>query len=198
MDKDILSFIKLMSKLPGLGPRSARRLVLYLLQNKENFMLPILRSISLLESSITHCLICGNLDKNSPCTLCNDSNRDNSLLCIVEEVIDLWALERGGIYNGLYHVLGGNLSAIDGIGPDKLNISSLQNRIEKYYVKEVILATGATVEGQTTANYIVELIKSFSDVKISSLANGIPMGGEMDYLDEGTLSIALDWRRDCN
>ena len=198
MDKDIISLINLMAKLPGLGPKSARRLVLHLLQNKEESMLPILRAISLLKNSIIHCSICGNLDKKSPCSLCSDYNRDRSLLCIVEEVIDLWALERGKIYNGLYHVLGGTLSAIDGVGPDKLNLTSLKKKIKENDIDEVILATSTTVEGQTTANYIASVIRDFSNIKISSPASGIPMGGEMDYLDEGTLSIALNSRRDYN
>ncbi len=196
MDKDIQHLIGLMAKLPGLGPKSARRLVLYLLQNRQKSMVPIKNSLSLLENIVKNCSICGNLDKNLTCSICRDSRRDSSLICIVEEVIDLWALERGKIYNGLYHVLGGNLSAIDGVGPDKLNIQSLKERLKNSEIEEVILATSTTVEGQTTANYVANIVKIFSNAKISSLANGIPMGGEMDYLDEGTLSIALQSRRD--
>lgn len=195
MDKDILAIINLIAKLPGLGPKSARRLVLYLLQNKKQFMQPILGTMLTLEKTISNCSICGNLDKNSPCSLCTNPKRDRTLLCVVEEVIDVWALERGGIYKGVYHVLGGKLSAIDGIGPEELNITSLKKRLEGGGVKEIIFAVGTTVEGQITANYIVKFIRSFSKVKLSALANGIPMGGEIDYLDEGTLSIALNSRR---
>ncbi len=195
MDKDITTAINLLSKLPGLGPKSARRIVLHLLQNQAKSMIPLLNSISSLQESIKHCEICGNLDKISPCYLCNNHSRDHSTLCIVEGVIDIWALERGNIYNGIYHVLGGTLSAIDGINPDKLNITSLKNRLTKNNIKEVIVAINSTVEGQTTAHYITQFIRSFADnIIISFLANGIPMGGEMDYLDEGTLSIALNSR----
>ena len=194
MDKDIIIAISLFAKLPGLGPKSARRIVLHLLQNRENTMLPILHSLSLLQQSVTNCSICGNLDKISPCSLCDDDKRDNSILCIVEGVIDVWALERGNIYNGLYHVLGGTLSAIDGVDPEKLNILSLKTRLQENDIQEVIIAINSTVEGQTTAHYITQFIRDFSNVTISFLANGIPMGGEMDYLDESTLSIALKTR----
>lgn len=197
MSKDIANAINNISKLPGLGPRSAKRLILHLLQNKDELMVPILHTLSLLAESVVHCTHCGNLDQHSVCSLCNNQNRDHTTLCIVEDIIDLWALERGRIYNGIYHVLGCTLSAIDGIGPDKLNINTLERRIKQNNIKEVIIAINTTVEGQTTAHYIIEFIRAFSQVTISSLANGIPMGGEMDYLDEGTLSIALNSRRKC-
>ncbi len=196
MDKDIVSLINIIAKLPGLGPKSSRRLVLHLLQNKSQFMLPVLHLLSTLDGTIKTCTSCGNLDKYSLCAICEDENRDATTLCVVEEVIDLWALERGNIYSGLYHVLGGTLSAIDGKGPEQLNIESLKDKIVEKNIKEVILAVGTTLDGQTTVNYISKFIRGFSQVKISLLAHGIPMGGEIDYLDDGTLTIALNSRKE--
>lgn len=186
--------IHLLSKLPGLGSRSARRAVLHLFKNRETLMLPLAKALETAASEVKSCEACGNLDLSNPCHICTDTRRDNSMLCVVEEVADVWALERGGIYKGLYHVLGGVLSALDGVGPDDLSITKLLERVKAGGVAEVILATNATMDGQTTAHYIADRLQP-SGVKISRLAHGIPVGGELDYLDEGTLSAALKARR---
>lgn len=187
--------IKAFSKLPGLGPRSGRRVALHLLKNKRQSMLDLADLIKLVAQEIKACAECGNLDVKSPCSICESSLRDKELICVVEDVSDLWAIERGNIFKGTYHVLGGTLSAIDGRTPDKLNLSTLVHRVANNNVREVIIATNSTLEGQTTGFYISDLLKPFN-IKSSRLAHGIPMGAELDYLDEGTLSHALKMRLD--
>jgi recombination protein RecR len=194
MQNDLEKLIYLVSKLPGLGNRSAKRIALHLLKNKEALMLPLSDSLRQTAERIKTCTECGNLDTNEVCSICTNQKRDSSLICVVEDVADLWAMERGNIFTGKYHVLGGRLSAIDGVGPDKLNITKLLHRAAEEEVKEVILATNATVEGQTTAHYISDKLSEFG-IKISQLAYGIPIGGELDYLDEGTLSTAMKARK---
>ena len=186
--------VKLISRLPGLGPRSARRAVLFLIKRRESLMVPLANSLRSTAEGIKTCTICSNFDVLDPCYICRDSRRDVSIICVVEDVSDLWALERTSSYRGLYHVLGGTLSALDGVGPEDLSISGLVNRASSAEVKEVILATSATVDGQTTAHYIAERLNN-SDVKVSGLAHGVPVGGELDYLDDGTISAALKARR---
>jgi len=181
---EIERLIQLLSKLPGLGPRSARRAALHLLKNRERLLQPLASAMS----------SCGNVDTVDPCTLCTDPRRDRSMICVVEEVGDLWALERAGAWNALYHVLGGTLSAIEGIRPEDLAIGQLVERAREGHVKEVVLALNATVEGQTTAHYITEQLKGL-DIPASRLAHGVPVGGELDYLDEGTLTQAIRARR---
>lgn len=182
--------ITLFSKLPGLGPRSARRIVLQLIRKKEVLLYPLVREMQTVAETIQTCRTCGNLDATNPCGICSDPRRDETLLCVVEDLADLWAIERSSLYRGKYHVLGGVLSAIDGIGPDHLRIPLLLEKASVPALQEVIIATNATVEGQTTAHYITERLKD-SHVKITRLAQGIPVGGELDYLDEGTLGAAL-------
>lgn len=187
--------IKIFSRLPGLGPRSARRIVLHLLKNPQTIMARLAEYINEVNQQVKTCQTCGNLDVSSPCNVCLDDLRDHSTICVIEDVADLWAIERGASYKGTYHVLGGVLSAIDGITPDKLSISSLQKRLSEQNIQEVIIATNATLEGQTTGHYIAQLLRD-SNIKISRLAHGIPMGAELDYMDEGTLSLALKMRQD--
>ena len=186
--------IQLLAKMPGLGPRSARRAALHLIDRKESLLRPLAQAMGQAADMVAACENCGNLDSVQPCAICQDQRRDVSLICVVESVADLWALERSGVYRGRYHVLGGTLSALDGIGPEDLNIGSLVARADDVAVVEVILATNATVDGQTTAHYLVEKL-SDSGVKISGLAHGVPVGGELDYLDDGTLATALGARR---
>lgn len=183
-----------MAKLPGLGPRSARRVVLHLLKQKDALMRPLAQSLLQTADNVVNCEICGNLDVASPCHICTENKRDTKTLCVVENVADLWAMERGSIYRGLYHVLGGVLSAMDGVSPKDLNIDKLANRVANDDISEVIIATNATVDGQTTAHYITERLAEYG-VEITRLAHGIPIGGELDYLDEGTLSAALKSRK---
>jgi recombination protein RecR len=190
---DIDRLIKLLARLPGLGPRSARRAALSLLKKRESLMEPLAQALAAAASSIKACSQCGNLDDIDPCLICQDEKRDNSLICIVEDVADLWALERTGSFKGRYHVLGGVLSALDGIGPEDLNIGTLVDRVGAGGVGEVILATNVTVDGQTTAHYITDRLAS-SGVKITRLAHGVPVGGELEYLDDGTLMTALKAR----
>lgn len=192
-NSNLETLIKLFSKLPSLGPRSARRIVLHLLNNKDNTMLPLIASLKVTLETTKHCQICGNLDSFETCNICTNKNRDDNLICVVEEVSDVWAIEKGGIFNGKYHVLGGVLSAINGKGPADLNIEKLVARIKQNKPKEIILATNSTIEGQTTAYYLLEILKEF-DLKISKLTSGIPIGSELDYLDEGTLGIAFKTR----
>lgn len=189
----IEELITLFSRLPGLGPRSARRVVLYLLRHREKLMLPLARVLVSAESAICVCHACGNLDVADPCAICADPKRDPSLVCVVEDIADLWAIERSKQFRGRYHVLGGTLSAIDGRGPAELNVSSLLARACGGEVKEVILATNATLEGQTTAHYLAAQLKG-AGAAISRLAQGMPIGGELDYLDDGTLGAALKAR----
>ena len=191
---DIEALIKLLAKLPGLGPRSARRAALHLIKRRESLMDPLARALAGAARNIRTCSDCGNLDTIDPCALCSDGRRERSMICVVEEVADLWAMERGGAYRGLYHVLGGTLSALDGIGPEDLNIASLIRRLEAGTVREVILATNATVDGQTTGHYIADRLAP-SKVSVTRLAHGVPVGGELDYLDDGTLAAALKSRR---
>ncbi len=191
---EIDRLIQLLARLPGLGPRSARRAALQLLKRREALMLPLAEALSMAATRIGDCRLCGNLDTSDPCAICADPARDKSLICVVEEVADLWALERAGVFRGRYHVLGGTLSALDGIGPDDLRIGPLVARAGAGEVREVILATGATVDGQATAHYITDRLKSCA-VEVSRLAHGVPVGGELDYLDDGTLATALKARR---
>jgi len=193
---DLERLIQLLARLPGLGPRSARRAVLHLMKKREALMLPLAEAMVKAADSVTLCSSCGNLDTRDPCGICQDPTRDPKLLCVVEEVADLWALERSGAFKGRYHVLGGTLSAIDGRGPDQLNIGTLVARVSEgeKRVEEVILALSATVDGQTTAHYISERLAA-AGVKVSRLAHGVPVGGELDYLDDGTLTAALKARR---
>jgi recombination protein RecR len=191
---EIERLIQLLAKLPGLGPRSARRAALHLIKNRERLLLPLASAMAETRDKVTVCSACGNVDTVDPCTLCTDPRRDRTALCVVEEVGDLWALERAGAWNGLYHVLGGTLSAIEGVRPEDLSIGPLIERAGHGEVKEVVLALNATVEGQTTAHYITERLKSLG-IAASRLAHGVPVGGELDYLDEGTLTQAIRARR---
>jgi len=188
---EIERLIQLLAKLPGLGPRSARRAALVLLKKRDTLLEPLAASLREAADAILTCETCGNLDTASPCAICSDNRRDPHLLCVVEDVADLWALERAGVFRGRYHVLGGALSALDGMTPERLNVSGLLVRV-KQNVDEVILAMNATVEGQTTAHYLMDLL---GDMKVTRLAHGVPVGGELDYLDEGTLSAAFKARR---
>lgn len=190
---DIDELIRLFSKLPGLGPRSARRVVLNLVRQKEALMGPLATTLSSAMDSILTCHQCGGLDTIDPCHICSDEKRDGTTICVVEELADLWAIERCNLFRGRYHVLGGTLSALDDRGPDALNVESLVQRVEKDGVKEIILATNATMEGQTTAHYLTTRLAPYN-LSISRLAQGIPMGGELDYLDDGTLGAALKAR----
>lgn len=194
VSEDIERLITLLAKLPGLGPRSARRAALALIKRKETLLIPLSKAMASTVDAVKTCTTCGNIDTRDPCKLCQDQRRDDKLLCVVEDVADLWALERTASFRGRYHVLGGTLSALDGIGPEDLNIPMLIDRARAPAVTEVILATNATVDGQTTAHYIADRLAE-ADVIISGLAHGVPIGGELDYLDDGTLSAALKARR---
>lgn len=191
---EIERVVQLLSRLPGLGPRSARKAALALLKKRHDLLVPLSDALAKAVEKIVECPVCGNLDTVSPCSLCQDPRRDTSLIVVVEEIGDLWALERAGVVNGLYHVLGGHLSPLDGIGPDQLNIARLIERASDPQVKEVLLALNATVEGQSTAHYLTEQLAPTS-VVVSRLAQGVPIGGELDYLDEGTLAAAIKSRR---
>jgi recombination protein RecR len=190
---EIERLIQLLAKLPGLGPRSARRAALTLLKKRDQLLEPLSLAMRDAASAIKTCETCGNLDTTSPCALCRDPRRDPHVLCVVEDVADLWALERAGVFRGKYHVLGGALSALDGVTPERLNVATLIERV-KGGVDEVILAMNATVEGQTTAHYLMDTLAN-TRVKVTRLAHGVPVGGELDYLDEGTLSAAFKARR---
>ncbi len=191
---EIENLIALLAKLPGLGPRSARRAALHLIKKREQLMQPLARALAEASEKIIVCPECGNLDTVSPCTICQDPQRDASLICVVEEVGDLWALERAGVIKACYHVLGGTLSPLDGVGPEDLTIGKLIERARRPGVSEILLALNATVEGQTTAHYISAELES-AGLTISRLAHGVPVGGELDYLDEGTLAAAVKSRR---
>jgi recombination protein RecR len=191
---EIERLIQLFAKLPGLGPRSARRVALHLIKNRDKLLVPLATAILEARDNVTVCSQCGNVDTINPCTLCSDFRRDRSIICVVEEVADLWALERAGAWSGLYHVLGGRLSAIEGVRPEDLSISQLIDRASHEQAREVVLAVNATVEGQTTAHYIIERLKGLN-ITTSRLAHGVPVGGELDYLDEGTLTQAMRARR---
>jgi recombination protein RecR len=185
--------IQLLAKLPGLGPRSARRVALFLVKRRESVMEPLAAALEAAAKAIHPCSICGNLDTGDPCALCRDDKRDTGIICVVEDVADLWAIERAHAFKGRYHVLGGTLSALDGVGPSELRIDALIQRVREGQAREVILALNATVEGQTTAHYIIDRLAE-TGVPISRLAHGVPVGGELDYLDEGTLSAAMTAR----
>jgi recombination protein RecR len=189
---ELEDLIRLLAKLPGLGPRSARRAALHLIKRRETLLEPLAAALTQAGEAVRPCSICGNLDTIQPCTICRDPERDETALCVVEELADLWALERTGAFRGRYHVLGGTLSALDGIGPEDLNVDRLVGRLKPG--QELILALNATVEGQTTAHYLAERVAG-SGVKVSRLAQGVPIGGELDYLDDGTLTAALKARR---
>lgn len=191
---EIERLIALLSKLPGLGPRSARRAALKLLQQPELRMLPLATALAEAARATRSCELCGNLDSRDPCTVCADPHRDRAMICVVEGVGDLWALERAHVHRGLYHVLGGTLSALAGQGPEDLNLGPLLARLEEGGVREVILALGATVDGATTAHWLVDRLRPF-DVAITRVAQGVPMGGALDVLDDGTLAAALRARR---
>jgi recombination protein RecR len=190
---EIERLIQLLAKVPGLGPRSARRAALHLIKKKEQLLAPLASAMSEAVDKVRICSTCGNVDTADPCMICTDPRRDPTTIIVVEDVADLWALERAGSMNALFHVLGGTLSPLDGIGPEQLNIRGLVDRIAGGEVKEVILAVNATVEGQTTAHYLTDQLSGFG-VKVTRLAHGVPVGGELDYLDEGTLSAALKSR----
>ena len=191
---EIDRLIQVLARLPGLGPRSARRAALTLIKRKESALLPLIEALKDAAEHVRTCGQCGNLDAADPCSICRDQRRDQAILCVVADVADLWALERTAAFRGRYHVLGGVLSALDGIGPEQLNLKPLFRRIEAGEVKEVVLALGATVDGQTTAHFLNDRLQPFG-LNISRLAHGVPVGGELDYLDDGTLIQALQARQ---
>lgn len=192
--KQLEKLTGLLSRLPGLGPRSSRRIVQHLLVRRENLLVPLAQEMLLLAERMSICSECGNWDEIDPCSLCRDDSRESSLLCVVEQIADLWALERSACFRGRYHVLGGVLSALNGVGPDDLRLASLEKRVREEKIEEVILATNLTVEGQTTAHYIAGRLASMG-VKSTRLARGVPIGGELDYMDEGTLTTAIELRQ---
>lgn len=192
--QDIEKLIKLVAKLPSLGTRSARRIVLQLIKKRESLLLPLIEAMTQVANNIKTCEICGNYDTTSPCSICSSALREPHLLCVVQDVADLWAMERVSFFKGKYHVLGGILSALDGVAPEDLNIEPLIERIRSEGITEVILALPATVDGQITSHYLVSRLKT-SNVKITTLAQGIPMGAELDYMDEGTIQLALNSRK---
>jgi recombination protein RecR len=189
---EIEKLIQLLARLPGLGPRSARRAALYMLKRRDTVLLPLVDALKSAAENIRTCQVCGNLDTSDPCSICADAKRDAGLICVVEEVGDLWAIERANAFKGRYHVLGGVLSALEGVGPEDLNIATLIERARD--AREVILATNATVEGQTTSHYIIDRLAG-TRAQVTRLAHGVPVGGELDYLDDGTLTAALRARR---
>lgn len=192
--KEIETLIALLAKLPGLGPRSARRAALALIKKREALLAPLAEALTAAAENVRACSRCGNVDTIDPCALCRDAKRDGTRLCVVEEVGDLWAIERAGVFKGRYHVLGGALSALDGVGPDDLSIPRLIARVSEGGIEEVVLAMNATVDGQATAHYLADRLQQFP-VKVSRLAYGVPIGGELDYLDEGTLDAAFRARK---
>ena len=183
-----------LARLPGLGPRSARRAVLHLMKKREGALEPLLAALTAVSQTLSTCSSCGNVDTSDPCSLCRDPRRDDRMLCVVEEVADLWALDRARLFPGRYHVLGGRLSALEGVRPEDLGIDRLVARVAQGGIDEVVLAMNATLEGQTTAHYLVERLDKFP-IRLTQLAHGLPVGGELDYLDEGTLAQALRARR---
>ena len=192
---EIEKLINEISKLPGFGRRSAQRIALYLLKNKERSLLPLVKSLQEANQKIVNCEICGNIDTITPCSLCVNKKRDEQTICVVEDISDLWTFERIGFYRGMYHVLGGSLSAINGIGTDDLTITKLINRIKKQNVKEIILALSTTMEGQTTSHVIADKLEKIRNLEVTKLAQGIPIGGEVHYLDENTLNAAFQSRK---
>jgi recombination protein RecR len=191
---EIETLVQAMARLPGLGPRSARRAVLHLLKKREATLVPLLRALEQVDARLSPCSVCGNIDTSDPCGVCRDPRRDARMLCVVEDVPDLWALERSRLFPGKFHVLGGKLSALDGVRPEDLSIEALLTRVSDGSVDEVVLAMNATLEGQTTAHYLADRLASLP-VRITQLAHGLPVGGELDYLDDGTLAQALRARR---
>lgn len=191
---EIEALTQALARLPGLGPRSARRAVLHLLKKREIALEPLLRALDAVNARLTDCQVCGNVDTTDPCSICADARRDSRMLCVVEEVADLWALDRSRLFPGRYHVLGGRLSALEGVRPEDLTIDLLIRRVAEGGVDEVVLAMNATLEGQTTAHYIADRLETYP-VRLTQLAHGLPVGGELDYLDEGTLAQALRARR---
>ncbi|MBP8231215.1 recombination mediator RecR [Rhizorhabdus sp.] len=191
---EIEALTQALARLPGLGPRSARRAVLHLLKKREIALEPLLRALDAVNARLTDCHVCGNVDTTDPCSICADTRRDSRMLCVVEEVADLWALDRSRLFPGRYHVLGGRLSALEGVRPEDLTIDLLIGRVAAGGVDEVVLAMNATLEGQTTAHYIADRLETYP-VRLTQLAHGLPVGGELDYLDEGTLAQALRARR---
>ena len=192
--KEIERLIGIFSTLPTMGPRSARRAVLSLLNQPKVRIEPLIQTLQEVLDKVGECPICGNMDTGTPCSVCSDPRRDKKQLCVVQDIADLWALERAGIFHGVYHVLGGVLSAINGVGPEELRLSQLVERVQSGEVEEIILALPATVDGQTTAHYVAQRIEKYP-VKLTTLARGVPVGGELDYLDDGTLQMALKSRR---
>ena len=192
--QEIETLVSALARLPGLGPRSARRAVLWLVKRRETALVQLLDALSAVRETLVECSTCGNVDTADPCGICVDPRRDAKSICVVEEVADLWALDRARLFTGKYHVLGGRLSALDGVRPEDLTIGKLIARVEQGGVDEVVLAMNATLEGQTTAHYIAERLEGFP-LRITQLAHGLPVGGELDYLDEGTLAQALRARR---
>jgi len=192
--QEIESLSASLARLPGLGPRSARRAVLWLVKNRESALPALLESLASVSETLVECSLCGNVDTCDPCHICADPRRDQRSLCVVEDVADVWALDRARLFPGRYHVLGGKLSALDGVGPEELNIAALLDRTASGGIDEVVLAMNATLEGQTTAHYLAERLEPHN-VRITQLAHGLPVGGELDYLDEGTLAQALRARR---
>lgn len=193
--KEIDKLSKLIAKLPALGTRSSRRIVLHLLKKKDSVLLPLINALQEVADNINKCPICGNFDTQSPCSICSNTSRDLETVCIIQDVADLWAMERIGTYKGLYHILGGVLSALDGITPEDLNIEPLFQRLNKNQIKEVILALPATIDGQITSHYLISRFKEYP-IKITTLAQGIPIGGELDYMDDGTIQMALNARKE--
>ena len=192
--QEIEALSQALARLPGLGPRSARRAVLHLMKRRETTLQPLLTALQTVADRLSTCSVCGNVDTSDPCSICRDPRRDDKALCVVEEVADLWALDRSRLFPGRYHVLGGRLSALEGVRPEDLTIDSLVRRVSNGGIDEVVLAMNATLEGQTTAHYLAEQLESFP-IRLSQLAHGLPVGGELDYLDEGTLAQALRARR---
>ena len=192
--QDIDALSQALARLPGLGPRSARRAVLHLMKRRETALEPLLAALRDVSERLSTCSTCGNLDTSDPCGICSDARRDDKLLCVVEEVADLWALDRSRLFPGRFHVLGGRLSALEGVRPEDLGIDKLVTRVAAGGIDEVVLAMNATLEGQTTAHYLAERLEKFP-VRLTQLAHGLPVGGELDYLDEGTLAQALRARR---
>lgn len=193
-NQDIDGLIALMAKLPGMGPRSARRAVLHLIKKRALLLTPLADAMFAVAATARECLVCGNIGTRDRCDICEDARRANGQICVVEDVADLWAMDRSGVFKGRYHVLGGSLSALDGVGPEELRIPALIRRVLDEEITEVILALNATVDGQTTAHYIAEQLED-AGVSVTTLAQGVPIGGELDYLDDGTISAALRARK---
>ena len=192
--EDIQNLIKALSKIQGFGNRSAVRATINLISNKKEKLEPLIDALTSVANNIKTCPVCGNFDTISPCSICNDIKRDNKILCIIPDISSLWAMERGNIFNGKYHITGGILSAINGIEPDDLNLANLKKRIEDEGIEEIILALPATIDAKITSHYIINLLKD-TNVKITELAHGVPLGGELDYLDEGTIGEAIKQRK---